>query len=633
MLKDLQKIWRSRVASSGNPARSLAFVVLLMPQLATAEPPGQVISNQAQVDYLNLAGQPVVEASNVVDVVTAVVRSPAGVEFTRVVGIGQGAYQEPVGPSACFQGGAFVTLADPVLLGGGVINPALVQEVGSASVYNIGESVFIRLTDTDQNVDYVVVDTADVTVTHPDSADVELVRLTETGVDTGIFVGYVPSGGGAAVAGDCTLQGGQDSALQVDYADPADPTDTAQAFAVFDPVSSVFESATGAAIDGATIEIVDAVSGLPATVYGNDGTSIFPSSIVSGSSVVDSSGTSYVFGAGEYRFPVVPDGDYQLLVSAPGGYSAPSGATIPDLQLLPGAPYSLGPASFGQTFSHSGSTWADFDIPVDPISSTLFMQKSSLTTIASPGDFVRYELTIENTASSGIATNVSIVDVLPVNVRFTPGTVTRDGVTDSDPVISPDLTMLEFTIGDLAPLERVVISYVVEIISGGAGDEIVNTATASADAGLVSNAAEARIRLTEDLFRSTSTLIGRVVEGHCSQATFAEDDGVAGIRIYLEDGRFAVSDEGGRFHFEGLQPGGHVAQIDPESVPAYFEVVGCDTAPQFAGRADSQFVRLHRGSLNRADFYLRRKLAPEGQVDIELQSTATSRLPSSSWDR
>jgi hypothetical protein len=118
-------------------------------------------------------------------------------------------------------------------------------------------------------------------------------------------------------------------------------------------------------------------------------------------------------------------------------------------------------------------------------------------------------------------------------------------------------------------------------------------------------------------------LIGRVVQGHCSQATFAEDAGISGVRIYLEDGRFAVSDEAGRYHFEGLKPGTHVAQIDPASVPSYLEAIGCDTAPQFAGRDDSQFVRLHRGSLNRADFYMRRKLPPEGQVNIELLNIGT----------
>ncbi len=318
-------------------------------------------------------------------------------------------------------------------------------------------------------------------------------------------------------------------------------------------------------------------------------------------------------------FPVIPAGNYRIVVTPPGAWSAPSSVAISALQGLPGAPYALAPASFGNAFAHAGPLSVDFDVPVDPREGALFMRKSTMTTIAAPGDFVRYELSVENTASSGIASNVRIVDQLPTGVRFVPGSAMRDSNGSPDPVIGPDLRTLEFTIGDLNAGERVAITYVVEIIGGKRNQDLVNSATAYGDAGLVSNGSDARIRLTEDLFRSTSTIIGRVVEGHCSATTFAEDMGVSGIRIYLEDGQFAVSDESGRFHFEGLQPGTHVAQLDPDTVPNYFEIIGCDTAPQFSGRTDSQFVKTSRGSLTRADFYMRRKLPPEGIVDIEIK--------------
>ena len=58
-------------------------------------------------------------------------------------------------------------------------------------------------------------------------------------------------------------------------------------------------------------------------------------------------------------------------------------------------------------------------------------------------------------------------------------------------------------------------------------------------------------------------------------------------------------------------------------MPNYFEIIGCDTAPQYSGRLDSQFVKTSRGSLTRADFYLRRKLPPEGIVDIEMRNIGT----------
>ncbi len=617
-----RRFWH--LAKSRFLAGITAFLLAFFAQpLAIAAPPGTVISNQARLDYLNTANAASTEFSNVVDVVTAVTRSAASIELTRVSGLGMGDYQETVGPAACLQGGSFVSLADPVILGGLLIDPSQVQEVSATGTFNLGEPVFIRLTDTDQNVDAAVIDYAVVDVIHDDSGDTETIQLTETGVNTGVFAGYIPTANGPAASGDCVLQGTPDSGLRLDYTDPADPADTAQATALFDPLSVVFESSSGTLIDGVTIEIVESATGLPATVYGNDGVSIFPSAIVSGSSVVDSGGTAYVFGSGEYRFPVLPAGNYRLVVSPPGTYSAPSTAAIPDLQALPGAPYVLGPESFGAAFAHSGPLSVDFDIPVDPVEGALYMQKSTTTTIAAPGDFVRYELVVENSAPTGIASAITVVDDLPAVARYVPDSATRDGTSIPDPGVSADARRLEFAIGDLDAGERATITYVVEILSGGRNQEIVNTATAFADAGLVSNLAAARIMMTEDLFRSTSTLIGRVVNGHCSAATFAEDEGVAGIRIYLEDGRFAVTDESGRYHFEGLPPGTHVAQLDPDTVPAWYEVIGCDTAPQFAGRADSQFVKTHRGSLTRADFYLRRKLPPAGQVDIQLRNQGT----------
>jgi len=588
-----------------------------------AAPPGSIISNQASLGYLDTAGQPQIFTSNIVDVVAVAAPSMSALELTRITRAGTGTYQEPVGPSACFQGGSFVVLADPLLIGGIVIDPTQVHDVSVTASYNLGEPVFIRLNDPDQNLDYQAIDYAVVSVSNSASGDAETIQLSETGLDTGIFAGYLLTVNGAAVAGDCLLQGAMNSAVTVSYVDPGNAADTSQAGARLDPVNIVFESRTGTAVNGATIELVNSITGLPAIVFGNDGVSDFPSTITSGATETDSSGTSYVFGPGEYRFPVVPDGNYQLIVTPQSDYSAPSTASTTELQTLPGSPFALQAGSFGNTFTKSGSLSFDIDIPVDPQATALFLQKSTLTTIAAPGDFVRYELTIENASSSGTATDVIIVDQLPAGVRFVPGTVTRDGNAVADPQVDMANATLTFDLGDLATAERVRLFYVVELISGKRNTELVNTAIAFAGNGIISNESDAIIRVTEDLFRSTSTLIGRVVEGECTDPTFSEDQGVANVRIYLEDGRYAVSDEAGRFHFEGLRPGTHVAQIDTESVADYFDITGCDTATAFSGNADSQYVRLTRGSLTRADFYVRRKKAPEGQVDIELQNVET----------
>jgi uncharacterized repeat protein (TIGR01451 family) len=618
-------IWNPCKAPSYGRIFAIAALIIALSGAsnpALAAPPGAIVSNQATLDYVNLAGGVTSVPSNPVDVTVAVVRSPSSIEFTRVLLAGAGSYQESVGPAYCSQGGSFVLLPDPVITGGVSIDATAAQEVIASPAYNLGEPLFVRLVDSDQNLDYQVIDTAVVDAVHPSSGDIETIRLTETGPDTGVFTGYVPSARGPTTAGDCVLQGAMDTDVRVDYTDPADGTDSTQASAELDPVSVVFESRTGTLVDAVQIALVDAASGAPATVYGNDGVSVFPSVIASGTTVTDASGASYAFGPGEYRFPVVADGNYRLVVTPPPEYAAPSTTDIADLQQLPGAPYDLGPASYGNAFVTNTAPSFNWDIPVDPQATALFLEKRTQTTIAAPGDFVRYELALENSSSSGMATDIELIDQLPLGVRFVPGSVVVDGAAAPDPEISADASVLEFGFASLDIGERLAISYVVEIIGGERDDELVNRATAFASGGLISNEATALIRLTEDLFRNSGTIIGRVLEGDCNQETFSEDQGVAGIRVYLEDGRYAVSDDGGRFHFEGVVPGTHIAQIDTFTVPAYFDVIGCADNPQFGSSADSQFVKLSRGALLRADFYLRRKKPPEGRIELELRSSS-----------
>ena len=100
-----------------------------------------------------------------------VIRSAATVEFTRVLAVGAGDYQEVVGPSSCFEAGGFQMLADPVLTGGTLIDPTGIQEVSITASYNLGEPLFIRLLDSDQNIDITLIDTAVVNVVHDDSGD------------------------------------------------------------------------------------------------------------------------------------------------------------------------------------------------------------------------------------------------------------------------------------------------------------------------------------------------------------------------------------------------------------------------------------------------------------------------------
>jgi len=99
-------------------------------------------------------------------------------------------------------------------------------------------------------------------------------------------------------------------------------------------------------------------------------------------------------------------------------------------------------------------------------------------------------------------------------------------------------------------------------------------------------------------------------------------DGVKGIRVYLEDGRFVDTDQNGLFHFEGVRPGTHVVQVDQDSIPDQYEIYQCDNNTRFAGTPYSQFVDIQAGGMWRADFYVRSRPASanRGRVSIQLNS-------------
>ena len=185
--------------------------------------------------------------------------------------------------------------------------------------------------------------------------------------------------------------------------------------------------------------------------------------------------------------------------------------------------------------------------------------------------------------------------------------------------MSGDGRTLTFTSPVLGAGQRLEIRYVVEITAGARGKQLVNTAHALGPDGLASNAAQATIQLREELFRDRAIVMGRIVEGDCATAA-NQLSGVAGVRVYLEDGRYSITDDEGKYHFEDVAPGSHVVQVDEVTIPDTHEALSCPGRVRHAGRSYSQFVDLRGGALWRSDFVLARRTPPRGFVSLALQT-------------
>ncbi len=246
----------------------------------------------------------------------------------------------------------------------------------------------------------------------------------------------------------------------------------------------------------------------------------------------------------------------------------------------------------------------------------LWVTASAGRNTVSAGDYLTYTITLENATGSTVPGSVLTTD-LPPGFRYMPGSTRLGSLASSDPLAAPDGRSLAFSTGDIPPGGTVTVTFVARVGATTRTGPTVTPNTASSGS-LTSNTALVRVRVTEDLFRNSNTVVGRVLAGTCGEET----GGVSGVRLFLEDGTYVVTDEKGRYHFEGVRPGTHVVQLDLETVPAMFEAVLCEEDTRQAGRPWSRFVDLAGGTFWRADFYLKPRVPEEGKAVLVLRTTA-----------
>ncbi len=284
--------------------------------------------------------------------------------------------------------------------------------------------------------------------------------------------------------------------------------------------------------------------------------------------------------------------------------------------------FTIDDGSYGKKFTlavNDPTSILILDIPVDPTAAAaLWLQKSANKDSAGQGDFILYQLIVTNNSTSIAASGVSVSDTLPVGFRLRKGSVKINGVPAGDPTISADGRTLTFNIGTMAGGATATINYVVEVTAGARLGEAINSAIATSAAGTRSNNARVIVMIRDDFMRTRSTLMGRISTGACNDKTGEGPEGVADVRVYLEDGSFVISDKRGMFHFEGVHAGLHVVQLDIDSLPEGYEAFACTENSRFAGRSFSQFVETKGGTLWRTDFHVRKKPVTEKSVVVNL---------------
>lgn len=492
--------------------------------------------------------------------------------------------------------------------------------------FTAGQPVAFGINSAADNLNPNARDTLAVTI-RTANGDEESLILREDAVNSGFFVGYLATikMPPPLVQHDCRLSvsPGGSVAVNLFRNGTGTPMATAQVSFLVDPFGIVFDSGDGAPVSGVRVTLINADTGLPAQVFGDDGVSSYPNSMVTGTSVTDSGGTVYNFPTGDYRFPFVAPGNYRLRVEPNDPYHWPSTATPAELAPFRrpdnGAPYTITDGSYGAVFRLMTPAPVRIDIPIDRPAEALILTKTASEAEALPGGVLQYRIRLRNGDARRSTGVIELRDDLPRALRLRRDSVRFNGASIAA-IVAADGRSFTLNLPSLAPSAEALVTYLAEVRPDAAPGDALNVASARDSRGTISNTSDANVRIRRDILGERLTIIGRITTGGCA-ANPNDASGIGGVRVMMEDGRFAVTDPDGRYHFEGVQPGTHVVQMDPTTLPAGQVPVDCARNVESAGNPLSRFAEGRGGQLIRADFHAVAITSPEAPADAPMAAT------------
>lgn len=615
---------KNLIKRAGALAAAAHLAAACLPAHAQTLP--DVISNTAQAEWTS-GGQTLSRPSNNVDIIVnrGVVPQPTALDVFHFANSDANA-SFAVPQTMCRTTSGLQPINLQGAFAGFSTNPA---SLNATSAIRAGEPIVLRLVSTARNRDPSAIDSFEAEVV-TDSNDLEHIMLTETAANSSVFVAMINTTAipPTPIRGDCVLsvRPGDQLRVELDETLGGGVIASTEINILVDPFGLTFDSADGTAVDGTQVTIVDAATGLPADVFGDDGVSRFPSTIIAGSQVRDAGGQIYDFPTGFYRFPFLRPGNYRLLVTPPAPYTHPSVATPAEIAQLTrpdGGQFVIAPGSYGGIITLSDPAPVRVDIPMDRPGGNLQLRKTTSASTAAPGDIVQYRIEVRNADRTRNSGPVTVTDILPNSMRLRLGSVRYNG-TAITPNVTADGTQFSVIIPPISAGSTGLLTYLTEVRADARSGDAVNLASARDNRGTISNTADTAIRIVRDGITERFTIIGRVTEGGC-QVDPRQAKGIAGVRVMLQDGTYTVTDKDGRYHFEGIVPGLHVVQVDPSTFPLDQAPVDCARNTRSAGSAISRFVEGRGGSLKRADFRAKQVAPRENAVAkaIPLPAAAT----------
>lgn len=261
-----------------------------------------------------------------------------------------------------------------------------------------------------------------------------------------------------------------------------------------------------------------------------------------------------------------------------------------------GAPVTSDAVGFRIASALTGATdvlYDEVNIVAVPALGTVELVKQASVSTAEVGDVVSYTLRVRNLgAPADLITNLQLRDVLPFGFSLQANSVSVDsGQVLVSGAPGPIVT---FTLDQLPGGATAVIRYRLAIGPGALQGDGTNTA--SPNAPIAGNTATATVIVTPGVFTNRGYINGTVYS-ECSfdRENGHEELGIPGVRVYMENGTFAITDAEGKFSFVGVSPRTHVLRLDPVTLPDGAEIKAMSN--RHGGDGNSVFVDLHAGQL------------------------------------
>ena len=246
------------------------------------------------------------------------------------------------------------------------------------------------------------------------------------------------------------------------------------------------------------------------------------------------------------------------------------------------------------------------------------------------GDVVTYRVEVHN-ATSGAMNDVVVRDHLPASFHYAVGTARLENSPAAPRSIEPEITGddLSFHLAELGAHARVAITYRVRVgVNAGEGEQ-VNSAVASgrfqsSGERMTTSPARASVRVRRGLFSTRQIILGRVFEDTDGNGLFdGGERGLAGVRLYLDNGQSVITDSAGQYSFPSVNDGAQVIALDPVTLPDGYTLAPTDRLEE---KSLTRLLRtpLGGGAMLRQNFALR--LQDEG-ASADTSVLRTNLLP------